>query len=161
MQRSASMKVRSSMRRTALMPSSTLCARTISGSMPKRKDDAAHSATWRSEAREDFDLIAGKQWSQQLGPSLALFDVAAAALKGASDPKDKQALAKAISTADAVTPIGHIQFGKGPNANVVATPIIGGQWVSSNGGTYPLDFVLCENSSDPNVPVAAQLKPYA
>jgi branched-chain amino acid transport system substrate-binding protein len=43
---------------------------------------------------------------------------------------------------------------------VVATPIIGGQWVAAT-GKYPLEFVLCENSSDPNVPVAAQLKPYA
>jgi branched-chain amino acid transport system substrate-binding protein len=109
---------------------------------------------------DGYQNTAGKQWSQQLGPSLALFDVAAAALKGASDPKDKQALAKAIGSADAMTPIGHIQFGKGPNANVVATPIIGGQWVAA-GGKYPLDFVLCENSSDPNVPVAATLKSYA
>jgi branched-chain amino acid transport system substrate-binding protein len=42
----------------------------------------------------------------------------------------------------------------------VATPILGGQWVSAS-GKYPLDFIICENSSDPNVPVAAQLKPYA
>ena len=87
--------------------------------------------------------------------------MAAAALKAAADPKDKAALAKAISTLDAMTPVGRLQFGKGPNANVVATPIIGGQWVAAPAAKYPLDFVLCENSSDPNVPVAAQLKPYA
>ena len=34
------------------------------------------------------------------------------------------------------------------------------QWVAA-GGKYPLEFVLCENSSDTNVPVAGQLKPYA
>jgi branched-chain amino acid transport system substrate-binding protein len=111
---------------------------------------------------EGYQTSAGKQWNQQLGPSLALFDVAAAALKAAADPKDKAAVAKAISTVDVQTPVGRLQFGKGPNANVVATPIIGGQWVASaSGSKYPLDFVLCENSSDPNVPVAAQLKPYA
>ena len=104
----------------------------------------------------------GKQWNQQLGPSLALFDVAAAALKASADPKNKAAVAKAISTLDVATPVGRLQWGKGPNANVVATPIIGGQWVSAaSGSKYPLDFVLCENSADPNVPVAAQLKPYA
>jgi len=110
---------------------------------------------------DGYEASAGKQWSQQLGPSLALFDVAAAALKASSDPKDKAAVAKSISTVSAMTPVGQIQFGKGPNANVVATPIIGGQWVSTNGGKHPLEFVLCENSSDTNVPIAAQLKPYA
>jgi branched-chain amino acid transport system substrate-binding protein len=101
----------------------------------------------------------GKQWSQQLGPSLALFDAGAAALKAVSDPKDKKAVAQAISTLQVETPIGHLQWGKGPNANVVATPILGGQWVSAPAGSsYKLDFVLCENSSDPSVPVAAKLQ---
>ncbi|HKT02809.1 MAG TPA: hypothetical protein VJT31_25030 [Rugosimonospora sp.] len=45
-------------------------------------------------------------------------------------------------------------------ANVVATPIIGGQWVTDPTGKYKLDFVLCENSADPNVPIAAKLNPY-
>ena len=96
-----------------------------------------------------------------LGPSLALFDAAAAGLKAASDPKDKTALAKVISTLDVETPIGRLQWGKGPNSNVVATPILGGQWVSASAGSnYKLDFVLCENSCDPNVPVAGQLRAY-
>jgi branched-chain amino acid transport system substrate-binding protein len=43
---------------------------------------------------------------------------------------------------------------------VVATPIIGGQWVKGK-GKYPLDFVLCEHSSDPKVPIAGHLKAYA
>ena len=47
-----------------------------------------------------------------------------------------------------------------PVANVVATPIIGGQWVTDPTGKYKLDFVLCENSADPNVPIAAKLNPY-
>jgi branched-chain amino acid transport system substrate-binding protein len=111
---------------------------------------------------DGYQQSAGKQWNQQLGPSLALFDVAAAALKAAGDPKDKAAVAKAIGGLDVQTPVGRLQWGKGPNANVVATPIIGGQWVASTSGSkYPLDFVLCENSADPNVPIAAQLKPYA
>ncbi len=109
---------------------------------------------------DGYQSTSGKQWSQQLGPSLALFDVAAAALKAASDPKDKAAVAKSISTVSVETPVGNLAWGKGPNGNVVATPIIGGQWVSST-GKYPLDFVLCENSSDTNVPIAASLKPYA
>lgn len=103
----------------------------------------------------------GKQWTQQLGPSLALFDVAAAALRAAPDPKNKTALAAAIGTLDVQTPIGRLQWGRGPNGNVVATPVLGGQWVPAAAGSkYKIDFVLCENSSDPNVPVAAKLKAY-
>ncbi|WP_218036911.1 ABC transporter substrate-binding protein [Streptomyces hyaluromycini] len=108
-----------------------------------------------------YQKSSGKQWTQQLGPSLALFDAAAAALQAATDPKDKSAVAKAIAGLDVQTPVGRLQWGKGPNANVVATPILGGQWVqAAKGSPYKLDFVLCENSSDPNVPVAARLRPY-
>ncbi|GAA2616428.1 ABC transporter substrate-binding protein [Paractinoplanes durhamensis] len=103
---------------------------------------------------------AGKQWNQQLGPSLALFDVAAAALKATGDPKDKAGLAKTIGSLDVETPIGRLQWGKGPNANVVATPILGGQWIKSTDSRYQVEFVLVENSSDPNVPVAAKLREY-
>ena len=102
----------------------------------------------------------GKQWTQQLGATLALFDAAAAALTSASDPKAKDSVAEAIGKLDVQTPVGRLVWGKGPNGNVVATPIIGGQWVSSTSGKYPLDFVLCENSADPNVPIGASLKPY-
>jgi branched-chain amino acid transport system substrate-binding protein len=107
-----------------------------------------------------YEKAAGKQWTQQLGPSLALFDVAAAALKAATDPKDKTAVAKAIGGLSVDTPVGKLQWGKGPNANVVATPILGGQWVDGVTSGRKVDFTVCENSSDPNVPVAAKLRPY-
>ena len=106
-----------------------------------------------------YEQASGKQWNQQLGPSLGLFDVAQAVLKASGNPKDKKAVANAMKTLAVDTPVGHLVWGKGPVENVVATPIIGGQWVP--GTTHKLDFVLCENSSDSNVPVAAQLKPYA
>ena len=108
---------------------------------------------------DGYQTSAGKQWNQQLGPSLALFDVANAALKATSNPKDKPGLSKTIGTLSVDTVIGKLEFGKGPNASVVVTPIIGGQWVKGT-GSYPLDFVVCENSSDTNVPIAATLQPY-
>jgi branched-chain amino acid transport system substrate-binding protein len=112
------------------------------------------------ELADGYQTSAGKQWNQQLGPSLALFDVAAAALKAASNPKQRTAVAAAIATLSVETPIGRLEFGKGPNANVVATPILGGQWIKSTDSRYQVEFVLVENSSDPNVPVAAKLKQY-
>ncbi|MGW1269657.1 ABC transporter substrate-binding protein [Streptomyces sp. NPDC002491] len=110
---------------------------------------------------DGYQQSSGKQWTQQLGASLALFDAGAAALRAASDPKDKKAVAKAIAGLDVETPVGRLQWGKGPNANVVATPILGGQWVrAAQGSPHQLDFVLCENACDPNVPLAARLRPY-
>jgi branched-chain amino acid transport system substrate-binding protein len=108
---------------------------------------------------DGYTQATGKQWNQQLGASMALFDVAAAALQAAPDPKDKAGLAKAISTLTVKTPVGELAWGKGPVANVVATPVTAGQWVKGT-GKFPLDFVICENSNDSNVPTAAKLSAY-
>jgi branched-chain amino acid transport system substrate-binding protein len=109
---------------------------------------------------DGYQTTIGKQWNQQLGPSLALFDVAAAVLTASGNPKDKKAVAKAMGSLSVDTPIGHLDWSKGPVANVVATPILGGQWVAGS-GAYSVDFVICENSSDPNVPTATKLIAYS
>jgi len=110
---------------------------------------------------DGYQSSTGKQWTQQLGASMAVFDAGAAALQAAADPKDRAGLAKAIGSLQVQTPLGNLQWGKGPVPNVVVTPIIGGQWVAASAGSkYKLDFVLCENSCDSNVPVAAKLRPY-
>jgi len=138
---------------------------------PKLASGAYWSPTWpyassltkvsSKDLADGYQTSSGKQWNQQLGPSLALFDAAAAALKATPNPKDKAALAKAIATLEVDTPVGHLAWGKGPFPNVVATPIIGGQWVPAPAGSkYKLEFILCENSSDPKIPVAAKLQPY-
>jgi branched-chain amino acid transport system substrate-binding protein len=115
-----------------------------------------------NELGDGYQTASGKQWNQQLGPSLALFDVAAAALKATANPKDKAALARTLATLEVDTPVGHLAWGKGPFANVVATPIVGGQWVAAPAGSkYKLEFVICENSSDPKVPIAAKLQAFS
>ncbi len=112
-----------------------------------------------------YETSSGKQWNQQLGPSLALFDVAQAALKASGNPKDKAKVADAMKTLAVDTPIGHLDWSKpatlagAPVPNVVAAPIIGGQW-KQNVSKWPIDFVICENSSDSNVPIASTLQPY-
>ena len=109
-----------------------------------------------------YEHAAGKQWNQQLGASLALFDVAAAVLKASGNPKDKLKVANAMKRLAVDTPIGRLAWGRGPlPPNVVATPIIGGQWRKVHGSKYALDFVICEHSSDPHVPIASTLTPYA
>jgi len=114
-----------------------------------------------------YESSSGKQWNQQLGPSLALFDVAAAALKASGNPKDKSAVANAMKALAVDTSVGHLDWTNNPNfgpgtpavSGIVSTPIIGGQW-KQNVSKWPIDFVICENSSDTNVPVASTLQPY-
>ena len=114
------------------------------------------------ELGDGYQQSSGKQWNQQLGPSLALFDAAAAAFKTTSNPKDKAGLAKTLAALEVETPVGRLAWGQGPFANVVATPIVGGQWVAAPAGSkYKLEFMICENSSDPKVPIAAKLRAFA
>ena len=106
-----------------------------------------------------YQAESGKQWTMQLGASMSLVDVGIAALQAVSDPKDRDALAAAINTLSVETSVGNLDFSSGPVPGVVATPIIGGQWVQSE--DWPVDIVLVENTSDPNVPIEATLQAYA
>lgn len=109
-----------------------------------------------------YEAASGKQWTQMLGSTLSLFDAGTEALKASSNPKDKVALAKAISTLKAVTMQGPVDFTKGPVPNVSVTPIIGAQWVKAPAGSkFKLDLVITENAMDSHVPVAAKLKSYS
>lgn len=109
---------------------------------------------------DSYEAASGKQWTQQLGASLSLIDVGTEALKAADNPKDKAAVAGAIAKLNVTTIGGKVDFTSGPVPNVASGPIIGTQWIKSAGGKYPLDYVVTENTTDPNVPVAANLVPY-
>jgi branched-chain amino acid transport system substrate-binding protein len=110
---------------------------------------------------DDYENSTGNQWTMQLGASLGLFDVASAALRESGAPKDKTTVADTIAKLGVETLVGKLQWGTGPVANVVATPIIGGQWLQAPPGSrYKLEFVICEHSADPAVPIAATLQPY-
>jgi branched-chain amino acid transport system substrate-binding protein len=112
-----------------------------------------------------YESTSGKQWNQQTGASLALFDVAAALLTKSGDPKNKAKVAATMATLSVDTPVGHLDWSKPPTlagvqiGNVQTTPIIGGQW-KSGVSHWPVDFVICEHAADPNVPVAATLQSY-
>lgn len=113
------------------------------------------------ELADGYEASSGKQWTQQLGATLALFDAGFDALKKAADPKSKDAIVKSIATLNTVTIAGKVDFTSGPVPNISPGPIIGTQWVKApEGSKFPLDYVVTENATDPNVPVAAKLLPY-
>jgi branched-chain amino acid transport system substrate-binding protein len=111
---------------------------------------------------DGYKAHSGKQWNQQEGPSLALFDVAAALLKASGNPKDKNAVIGALKKVKTETPVGVLDWTKsrpGIPWNVVPTPIPGGQWVKT-GDKYKIDFVICEHSDDPRIPIGGHLRAY-
>ncbi len=93
-----------------------------------------------------------KQWNQQMGPSLALFDVGVAALKASGNPKDKTAVANAMKTLNVMTPVGQLHWSKGPVPNVVQTPIPGGQWIKAQERPVPLRVGLLRAHRRPQRP---------
>jgi branched-chain amino acid transport system substrate-binding protein len=114
------------------------------------------------ELADGYEHASGKQWTQQLGASLSLFDAGFQALKNSGAPKNKAAVAKALSTLNTTTIVGKVDFTSGPFPNVSPTSIIGSQWLKSKPGSkYPFDVVITEHANDPKVPVAAKLLPYS
>jgi len=113
------------------------------------------------ELADGYEKASGKQWTQQLGASMSLFDAGFEALKASSNPADKAALAKALSTLKTTTMIGKVDFTSGPVPNVSPGPIIGTQWVKApSSSKFKLAYVVTENATDPNVPVEAKLLPF-
>jgi branched-chain amino acid transport system substrate-binding protein len=111
---------------------------------------------------ESYEKAKGKQWNQQLGASLSLLDAGIAAVQASANPKDKAALAKALSTLQTTTMMGRIDFTKGPVPNVSPVPMIGAQWVKpASGSKFKYEYVITENVSDPSIPVGAKVKPYS
>ena len=109
---------------------------------------------------DGYEKTTGRQWTQQVGASMALLDAGFATLQKSGNPKNKNDVRKALSMLKVVTPVGPIDFTKGPVPNVSATPIIGSQWVKATSGKFKLALPLTENADDPNVPIGAQLAPY-
>ncbi|RBP07100.1 amino acid/amide ABC transporter substrate-binding protein (HAAT family) [Roseiarcus fermentans] len=114
-----------------------------------------------AELADGYEKASGKQWTQQLGATLSLLDAGASALQASSNPKDKAAVAKALSTLKTTTIAGPVDFTSGPVPNVSPGPIIGTQWIRAPAGSkFRLDYVVTENATDPNVPVGAKLIPF-
>lgn len=109
---------------------------------------------------DGYEAETGRQWTQQLGASLSAIDVAMAALSKVADPKDKEAVAAVMPTLKADSIGGLVDFTSGPVPNVASGPIIGTQWQASQDGKFKFDYVITENATDTNVPVAGTLHAY-
>ncbi|MBY5970833.1 ABC transporter substrate-binding protein [Ferrimonas balearica] len=110
------------------------------------------------EIAEAWEAETGKQWTQPLGYSHALWEVILDTLQRSSDPLDREANRDALAATNLDTLVGPISFADGPHPNVCKTPIFGGQWVE--GETWPFDLKIVDNSLYPDVlEPDAQMKP--
>ncbi|MGO6984275.1 ABC transporter substrate-binding protein [Rhizobium leguminosarum] len=91
---------------------------------------------WESETK--------KQWTQPLGYSHAIWEVALDVLKRSANPLDRAANLEAIVATKLDTLIGKVDFSSGPHKNVSTTPIFGGQW--RKGDTWPYDLKIVDNT---------------
>jgi branched-chain amino acid transport system substrate-binding protein len=104
---------------------------------------------WESETK--------KQWTQPLGYSHAIWEVAIDVLKRSANPLDRAANRDAIVATNIDTLIGNVNFAKGPHANVSTTPIFGGQWVK--GDKWPYDLKIVDNTVNKLFEPEAKMKP--
>ncbi len=97
---------------------------------------------------------AGAQWTQPLGFSHALFEVAADALARAGSG-DAEAVREALAATEIDSVVGPINFATGPVPNVSKTPMVIGQWLE--GEEYPFELAITLNTGLPEVPVDGEL----
>lgn len=108
-----------------------------------------------------FTEATGRIWSQPIGFSHALFEVAVDALKRVEDPTDFDGLAAAIGSAKVNSIVGPLEWGGGDvaapaNVNVTKTPVVGGQWRRAAGDVWSLEIV--DNGSAPDIPTTSELQ---
>jgi len=99
-----------------------------------------------------------KPWTQPIGFSHGLYEVAIDVLKRAKNPKDAKALVEAIAATNLNTIVGPVGWGKGPVKNVSKTPLVAGQW-TKKGDKF--DLVITSNETAPNIPAGGKLRPLA
>lgn len=85
-----------------------------------------------------------RQWTQPLGYSHAVLEIAIDVLRRSSNPLDREANRDALAATDLQTVVGQIRFSGQPHKNICTTPIFGGQWVK--GETWPYDLKIVDNT---------------
>jgi branched-chain amino acid transport system substrate-binding protein len=107
---------------------------------------------------EGYTSATGRPWTQPIGFSHALYEVALDVLKRAKSPNDPRAIAEAIAATKLNTIVGSVDWSSGPVKNVSKTPLVAGQWTKTPSG---FDLVIVENRTSANIPIGGALRPLA
>jgi branched-chain amino acid transport system substrate-binding protein len=112
----------------------------------------------------DFTGKTGRPWTQPIGFTHSLFEMAANVMARVDDASDSDAVTAALAATDLETIVGRIAFngaGLPPFAakNVCKTPLVGGQWRRAEDGSFGL--VIVDNSTTPAVPTGGTMEALA
>jgi branched-chain amino acid transport system substrate-binding protein len=126
---------------------------------PTHPFSSSLTGTTSQQLGDDYESSTGRQWTQFLGFVHALFEVCFDVLSRAGST-DKQAIADAAGATELDTIVGPIKYGaNGLPKNISPTSLVGGQWQKTDGGKYPFDLVITNNSLSPEIPTGGTLKP--
>jgi branched-chain amino acid transport system substrate-binding protein len=110
-----------------------------------KQSAAALAATWTKQTK--------RQWTQPIGSSHALFEVAANVLARTKDIDDKQSIVDAIKATKLNTVFGSVGWSAGklqnPVANTSKTKLAGAQW--RKGKKYPYEVVIVSSKRVPGL----------
>ncbi|GAA1931275.1 ABC transporter substrate-binding protein [Nocardioides lentus] len=110
------------------------------------------------ELADAYEEETGGQWTQPLGFSHALFEVAVAAVEeaGSTEP---EAVTEALSSLQVSTVVGDLAWGADENVPpyVAKTPVTGGQWRTDDGESFEL--VVVSNTLQPEIPTGGSVEP--
>jgi len=106
---------------------------------------------------EAYETATKKQWTQPIGFSHALMELAVDALKRTKNANSKAAIRDAVAATNANTVVGPVKFGgEGPMRNVSKTPLVGGQWIK--GSRFKYELVIVDNQTMPSIPGGGKLR---
>jgi branched-chain amino acid transport system substrate-binding protein len=118
-----------------------------------KQSAAALAAQWTRQTK--------KQWTQPIGSSHALFEVAASVLARTADVDSKESIVAAIKETKLNTVFGLVTWKGGraqnPVANCSKTKLAGGQW--RKGKKYPYEMVVVSNKRVPGLKREGKLQP--
>ena len=109
-----------------------------------------------------YQTATGQQWTQSIGSTYSLFEVARAAFVAASDPHDTGDVADKLHSISVDGICGAMDFASGPAPGVAIIPPVGVQWKPGTPGRFT-DFsfamYVVDNTENPAVPLNGTLEP--
>ncbi len=107
------------------------------------------------ELAAQYETDTGRQWTQPLGYSHAIWEIGIEALKRSGDPHNKEAVRDVLASGKFDTIVGHVNWADTPIKNVAKTKVVGGQW--RLGGEHQYQLLITNNASAPEIPVEASV----